>query len=322
MFERRARIIRDGTTLSYDYVPDKLLHRDRQMAELERMFSPLALDQRACSAFLFGGVGTGKTVTAKRFCLDMAEYFQGKSVRMGNRYVNCRIKGSEYAVMLEIVRYFDPGFPERGFALDELVTILRRNIESQKMAMVVTLDEADYLLKGNSKDLIYQLSRFSEGLSGGSLSLILVSQVSLAGMIDEASMSTFRRANMISFDKYTTAEIREIMAYRAEIALERDVLPSESLDLLARQSEEYGDARYALEILERSAHIAESEGKPEIDLDCVRTAASSIYSDASEVKLQHLDFNKKLALLAIARAIKSAPSISITKCEKTYAIVC
>jgi cell division control protein 6 len=87
-------------------------------------------------------------------------------------------------------------------------------------------------------------------------------------------------------------------------------------------SSEYGDARYALEILERAAHVAEAAGESEVTPDCIRTASASVYSDVSEVKLNNLDRNKKIVLLSISRAIKSAASVSMTKCEKTYAVVC
>ncbi|MCQ2084698.1 MAG: AAA family ATPase [archaeon] len=323
MFDRASRIIMDGSTFAFDYVPEKLISREPQMKDLERMFSPLAFDNRACSAFLWGGVGAGKTVTAKRFCKDMDQYFHDHNRRLAHVYVNCRIKNTEYAVVLELIRYFDPGFPDRGFAIDEILTLLKRKIEKEKIPFVAVLDEVDVLLKGNSRNLIYQLSRFSEDIKdGASLSLILISQYSLATMIDEASMSTFRRANMISFTRYQKQELIDIVDYRAQLGLEPGVLPDESRDHVAQLAEEFGDARFAIEVLERSAHVAEQNGESEITLDCVRIAASSIYSDASEIKLKNLDLNKKIALLAISRAIKSAASVSMTKCEKTYAVVC
>ncbi|MBQ4411654.1 MAG: AAA family ATPase [Candidatus Methanomethylophilus sp.] len=322
MFDRNSRIIRDGNTLSFEYIPEKLVGREAHTAELERLFSPLAFDGKSCSAFLWGGVGTGKTAIAKRFCLDMGAYFQEKGRRMGTVYTNCRIKNSEYAVMLDAVRHFDPSFPDRGFALDELISILVRSVESKKEALVIILDEVDVMLKGPKKNIIYQLSRLPEQLSAGSISLILISQYPLATMIDEASMSTFRRSNMISFARYTLDELLAIVRYRAGLALSDGALSDESAGLIANVSSEYGDARYALEILERAAHVAEAAGESEVTPDCIRTASASVYSDVSEVKLNNLDRNKKIVLLAISRAIKSAASVSMTKCEKTYAVVC
>ena len=289
MFDRNSRIIRDGSTLSFEYIPGKLVGREAHTAELERLFSPLAFDDKSCSAFLWGGVGTGKTAIAKRFCLDMGAYFQEKGRRMGTVYTNCRIKNSEYAVMLDAVRHFDPSFPDRGFALDELISILVRSVESKKEALVIILDEVDVMLKGPKKNIIYQLSRLPEQLSAGSISLILISQYPLATMIDEASMSTFRRSNMISFARYTLDELLAIVRYRAGLALSDGALSDESAELIANVSSEFGDARYALEILERAAHVAEAAGESEVTPDCIRTASASVYSDVSEVKLFYLD---------------------------------
>lgn len=322
MFERRSRIIRDGSTLSFDYVPEKVLGREKQMSQLENLFSPLAIDGKSCTAFLYGGVGAGKTVTARRFCLDLDTYFRQNGKRLGTVYVNCRIKSSEYSVTLDILRHFDPGFPERGFALDEIMALIKKGIENRMEPLVVVLDEVDVMLKGTGKNLIYQLTRMPEELKAGSLSLILISQYSLALMLDEATMSTFRRSNMISFAGYTKEELETIIRYRAGIAFYDGVFPDESVDVLASAAEEFNDARFAIEVMERAAHIAESMGEKEITPDCVREASSSSYSDLSEEKLRDLDLNRKIVLLSIARAIKSLSFVSITKCEKTYAVVC
>ncbi len=322
MFERKSNILKDGSTLSFDYVPEKVVGRESHMSQLENLFSPLALDGKSCTAFLYGGVGAGKTVTAKRFCIDMDSYFRENGKHMGYRYVNCRVKSSEYSVVLEILRFFDPGFPERGFAIDEILALIKRGIESRREALVIVLDEVDVMLKGTGKNLIYQLTRMPEELKAGSLSLLLISQYPLAMLIDEATMSTFRRSNMVSFAGYTEAELRKIIEYRAGIAFYPGTLPEESVDVLSSAAADYCDARFAIEVLERAAHIAESGGLKEVTPDCIRAASSASYSDLSEEKLNDLDDTKKLILLSIARAIKTLSSISITKCEKTYAIVC
>ena len=47
-----------------------------------------------------------------------------------------------------------------------------------------------------------------------------------------------------------------------------------------------------------------------------------IYSNVTESKLMSLDFNQRIALLAIARAMKTNLAIPISTAEKTYAVVC
>ncbi len=78
----------------------------------------------------------------------------------------------------------------------------------------------------------------------------------------------------------------------------------------------------AVELLERSAIIAEGMTDGEITVENVREAKASIYSMVSESKIRSLDLNKKLILLAVARAMKQNVVIPLSSAEKTYAVVC
>ncbi|MEI6796633.1 MAG: cell division control protein 6, partial [Methanomassiliicoccales archaeon] len=67
----KPRLFKDQGKLSFDYVPDKLVHRERQMETLEMLFRPVLEGSMAQTAMLIGNVGTGKTATAKRFGIDL-----------------------------------------------------------------------------------------------------------------------------------------------------------------------------------------------------------------------------------------------------------
>mgnify|MGYP001012663201 CR=1 FL=1 len=323
MFDRKSTVIKDGSKLSFDYVPATIVCREKQQRALEMLFHPLVTAGRSCTAFLTGGVGTGKTVTAKRFCADMARYCQQHNGLLDVTDVNCRIRNTEYGVILELLRHYDKGFPDRGFSADEMLLSLKKHIETEQHPTVIILDEADNLLRNNSRNLIYQLTRFSEELKGmSSLSLILISQFSIAEMLDEATMSTFKRANSVRFDRYSEDELRQIVTARAAEALEEGTLTEEGAGMIAGLAAEYGDARFAIEILERAASVAETEEEGVICPDDIRTAGASVYSDISESKLDDLDTNRRLALLSVSRAIRDRPAISITAVERTYAVVC
>ncbi len=322
MFDRVSTIIKDGSKLSFEYVPGELPHREEQMGSLEMLFRPMVTEGRPCSAFLSGGVGTGKTVTARRFCEDMSAYCAKNSILMDYIFVNCRIRNTEYGILLQSVRHFDPGFPERGFSADEMLRSFRTHVESRARPMVVVLDEVDMLLKNNSRNLVYQLTRMNDELKNSSISLIMISQVSVAELLDEASMSTFKRANTVRFERYSKNDLKEIISTRVGEALVSGSIDEDGISLLADIASQYGDARFAIELIDKSASIAETEDYGRITADDIRTANAMIYSDVSENKLRDLDINRKLALLAISRAIKSETYVSITAAEKTYAIVC
>lgn len=323
MFDRSSTIIKDGRKLSFDYVPEKLVHREEQMRRLETLFRPMITDGLSCSAFLTGSVGTGKTVTAKRFCEDMMRYCASNNKQMNQVFINCRIRNTEHGVLIQLLRHFDQGFPDRGFSADEMLRSLKKHIESGQRPFVVVLDEVDMLLKSSNKDLIYQLSRFTEDIKGqSSISLIMISQHPVSEMLDDASMSSFKRANTIKFDRYSKDELRDIIKARSEEALVSGAMDDGVTDLLADIGKVYGDARLVIEMLAAAATMAEEKTDGRITADDVRSANAMIYSNVSESKLASLDLKRKLALLSIARAIKGDPYVSITRAEKTYSVVC
>ncbi|MDR3282421.1 MAG: AAA family ATPase [Candidatus Methanoplasma sp.] len=323
MFERSSTIIKDGGKLSFEYVPKKLVHREEQMRRLETLFRPLAEESRPCSAFLAGSVGTGKTVTARRFCEDMRDHCAAKGKAVDVIFINCRMKNTEHGIIYHLLRHYDPGCPDRGFSAADMLQSLRKKVESSSRPLVVVLDEVDVLLKNSNRDLIYQLSRFNEGMRPpASVSLMMISQYSMADKIDEASVSSFKRANTVKFDRYTRSELRDIIESRAEEALVSGAMGPDVIDLLADIAREFGDARLAIELIEKAASIAEGGDGGRITPDDARSANAMIYSNVSESKLVDLDMKRKLALLAIARAMKKESEISITAAERTYAVVC
>ncbi len=323
MFEKTSNIIKDPSVFDYDYIPRNLVNRDGQMHQLESLFRPLVESNRPCNAFLLGSVGTGKTVTAKRFCNDMKDYCSGKGMKLDVLYVNCRSNNSESAVLIDLIHHFDPGYPDRGFSTEEMARILKNHLNKNRSPLVIILDEVNVLLKKNSVDIIYQITRMSDDVAKPApVSLIMISQESVYEMMDEASASTFRRSITIKFNKYSYEELRTIVKERSEIALFPGRISDDAIEQIADSSEEYGDARMAIELLERSASLAEESTVGEVTVEDVRAAKALIYSTVSESKISSLDINKKIALLSVARAMKQNVVIPISSAEKTYAIVC
>jgi len=323
MFEKTSSIIKDPSTFDYDYIPKNLVNRENQMRQFESLFRPLVEFNRSCNAFLQGSVGTGKTVTAKRFCSDMRDYCIGKGMKLDVIYINCRSNNSESAVLVNLIHHFDPGYPDRGFSTEEMARVLRNHLIKNKNPLVVILDEVNVLLKKNTVDIIYQITRMSDDVNKPApVSLIMISQESIYDMMDEASASTFRRSIAIKFNKYSYDELKIIVSERAEEALFPGRIGEDAIEQIADCSEEYGDARMAVELLERAASLAEEKDLGEITVEDVRAAKALIYSTVSEKKLESLDLNRKIVLLAIARAMKQNVVIQISAAEKTYAVVC
>jgi len=324
MFDKRSVIIKDGSKLSFDYVPEKLVHREEHMSKLEMLFRPVFENGRSETAFLIGSVGTGKTATAKRFCDNLVQHGSKTGIPVECIIVNCRHKNTESAVLLSLVRHYDPAYSERGFSPSEMLISLKKHIEKNKSRVIIVLDEADIMLK-KSPNLIYQLSRFSEESINRSvsLSIIMISQENIFDLLDDASASTFRRSNAIRFNKYTRNELRSIVEIRVEEALSTGSMNIDAIDLIADISSEWGDARRAIELLDKAARIGEESDNGVVTAEEVRAANAMTHGSAAlESKLSFLDMNHKITLLSIARSIKSKAYVNIGASEKTYGVVC
>lgn len=319
---RAARVLKDPSKLSFDYVPEKLVHREKQMDRLWMMFRPVLESGVSQTAFLIGNVGTGKTATSKRFCLDLVKEGTNMGKAMDFIVVNCRQRNTESSVLLRLVTHFDERFPDRGFSTAEMLRTLHKHLDRLKVHLVVVLDEADVLLRKGVGDLIYLLSRFDEEKVGGkaSMSLILISQKYLLDMLDPASMSTFRRANAIIFDKYTAEELKDIVASRVHLAFYPGTVPQSTIELIADASGELGDARFAIEILEKAGMLAEEEGSQQVTPENVRTAKALTYNVVTSSKIEVLDVQKKLVLLAVARASREQAYVTTREVETAYKI--
>jgi archaeal cell division control protein 6 len=317
-----AKVLKDPSKLSFDYVPERLVHREKQMERLHMIFRPVLEAGTSQTALLIGNVGTGKTATSKRFCLDLIKEGNASGKAMDFVVVNCRQRNTESSVLLRLVTHFDERFPDRGFSTAEMLRALHKHLEKNKVHLIVVLDEADVLLRKGAGDLIYHLSRFDEERVGGkaSMSLILISQKYLLDMLDPASLSTFRRANAITFDKYSAAELRDIIGDRVPLAFYPGTVAQETIDLIADVSAEWGDARFAIEILEKSGMLAEEEGAALVTPENVRTAKAFTYSVVTESKIERLDVQRKLVLLSVARALKEHAYVTTGDVEKAYRI--
>jgi len=324
MFERESTIIKEPRKLSFDYIPDRLPGREEQLGLLEMIFRPVIESGTSEYAFFTGSVGTGKTVTSKFFINELMRYSARHNVPIDYIFVNCRQKGTESGVLYQCLHHFDEGYPDRGFSPEEMLRALRSHIERSKKRIIIVMDEANILLKKGPVNLIYQLSRMSEESINMqlSVSLILISQEYVIDRLDEASRSTFKKVNTIRFDRYSLNQLKEIVRYRAEESLMDGSYDDNIINMIAEIASADGDARFAIDLLDKAARTAETRPEGKITPEDVRQVGSLVFSVVNTAKLEELGRNELFALLAVSRAIKDKGYIRINDAEKTYHVVC
>jgi len=320
-----SSVINKLEPLDFDFVPDELVHRDEQQRFLAQMFKPL-LSGISQNAIIKGPVGTGKTVIAKKFCNSLKTVARKKGIIIEYVHINCRKRSTDAMALLGILNYFDSRFPDRGFSVQEMLEVLRKQLKKREAQLLVVLDEVDALLKKKNSDLIYNLTRFSDESFKDKIpiSLLLISQKDVFSMLDSSSISTFKRSNALLLDKYTRNELFNIVRQRVDLAFHKNVVNDDSVELIADIASEWGDARFAIELLWKAGIAADHQHVEMVNAEHVRAAKAETFSVVTETKLKNLDRHQLIALYSIAKRLKKDGTayVSTGDAEKTYAITC
>ena len=320
-----SSVIKDLHALDFDYVPEELPHRTEQLRRLAQMFKPL-LNDVSQNAVVRGPVGTGKTVIIKKFCNSFVNIARKQGKIIDYVHINCRKRSTDAMVLIGILNHFDQRFPDRGFSVQEMLQILHKQLQRRDAQLLLVLDEADALLKKSGSNLVYNLTRFTDETmkTDNPISIIMVSQKDVLSDLDLSALSTFKRSNTIVLDKYARDELYDIIDQRVGLAFHNHTVSLDSVDLIADIASEWGDARFAIELLWKAGMCADQQHVQLVVPEHVRAAKAETYSVITETKLKNLGKHQLLTLLSIAKRLHrdGAAYANTGDVEKTYAITC
>lgn len=321
-------IIARPEMLDFDYVPETLVAREDIQTELAAKFTTVGTPEGAARTVITGPVGSGKTVLAKTFCRDLRRHLSGKR-EINVAHVNCRNASTSMRVAQRILHQFDPGHPDRGLSMGELLLSLRKMLRRTSTHLIVVLDEVDHMLRRSGDELLYQLLRIDEDQEGtGTISLILISQEQVLDVLETAVLSKFGQSNHIRIPPYTVDGLEAIVRQRAELALVPGTWNDGILRLLAERAGDAGDARRVIEYLSSAAERAEfrQDGHVEQaitveDLHAVNERLASDTTQRLEV-VDDLHPQAMMVLLAMCRRLRSQESMTMGDVEQLYAVIC
>jgi cell division control protein 6 len=320
-----SSVIKNPNALDFDYIPEQLIHREEQLRFLAQMFKPL-LSGVSQNVIIKGPVGTGKTVIAKKFCNSIVNLARKQGKIIEYIHINCRKRSTDAMVLLGILNHFDSRFPDRGFSVQEMLEVLRKQLQRRNAQLLVVLDEVDALINKSGSGLIYSLTRFSDEsfIEKTPVSVLLVSQKDVIQMFDSSSLSTFKRSNVLLLNKYTRNELHDIVDQRVNLAFHLGTVNKDCIELIADISSEWGDARFAIELLWKAGIAADHQHVDLVTPEHVRAAKAETYSIVTESKLKNLDHHQLLTLFAIAKRLRKDGTayVSTGDAEKTYKITC
>ena len=274
----KPTIFKNEEPLSLEWLPSRLPHRETQLRFLAELFRSV-IDRPGTTSpkiLVTGDIGTGKTVLAQRFGTDIIR--TAKTIKLNLQYIhiNCReFRGSLFMILKRVLQNFTPQFPQRGFSSEELLHILLDQLESKNLHIILTLDEADVLIKAEGSTSLYNLTRIQEERPGRPVRLsliVIIRELRNLDDLDRSTLSTLQR-NVIRLDRYTNSQIESILRERVELAFKEGTISEEVVEFVADMAAPAGDARYAIELVWRAGKYADTEASREVTAEHVRAAA-------------------------------------------------
>ncbi len=308
-YMQRKAVFNKKDSLTDQYVPSKIPHREEQINQIAQTLAPALRGERTSNIFLFGTVGTGKSVSVRYVTKNLS----ARSENIKTLYINCKMKkvsDTEYRLLAELTRSLGLRVPATGLPTDQIYKMFFNAIDSKKQNIILILDEIDVLVKKTGDEILYNLTRINQDLKNTKLSIIGISNdVSFTDNLDPRVKSSLSEEEII-FPPYNATQLKDILKERARIAFNNGVLDNgviEKCSALAAQ--EHGDARKALDLLRIAGELVERDGKNRITLE---------YVDKAEEKL---DFDRIISVVSSQPKQSQAVLASIiTLTEKNKSI--
>ncbi len=260
-----SAIIKFEEVLLPDYVPDELVHRDKELQVLADSIKPLLSRRTPDNLFIHGPSGCGKTTCVRYIMKQLSEH----SSAVLSVYVNCWENPTQMAVYNRIIEEMRLPLPRRGLATDEIFIRIVDYVKNYNKPILLVLDEMDGL---RHEKLLYVISRANEkklmfGIIG------ITNNKELLSRLDSRVRSSLRFSDM-EFRDYSEEQLLAILRMRAERALAPGSYDDRLLTKIVRSVED-SSARVAIERLWKAAKHAEKAGRQKIMLQDVEDVISA-----------------------------------------------
>jgi cell division control protein 6 len=302
-YTNKAGLFKDKDTLSANFTPENIPHRESQIGQIAHMLAPVLRGEKPSNIFIYGKTGTGKSLCIKKVAggLEEAADNNGKPVRIV--YLNCKMRkvaDTEYRLLEQIISFFGESVPFTGLPTNTLYRKLFRLLEGMGGNVILVLDEIDALLDKIGDDILYNITRINHEVDNTKIAIVGISnKPTFTDNLDPRIKSSLSEEEMV-FPPYNAAEIKDILDERVKTAFNEGSVEYGAITRCAAlAAQENGDARRALDLLRVAAELCERQGNGKVTERFVNIAQEKLDKDRIIEIIRAQPKQSKLVLLAM-----------------------
>jgi len=295
----KKSVFTDRNTITPHYIPKNLPFRSRQIEEISQILSSALHGTKPDNLFIYGKVGTGKTVTVNHVLFQLQEFLsENKEHSVDFVYVNCRTYNTKYKAILKALAKF---FPNQDFIGYSSAFVYEKllNHAAGKRQLILVLDEIDKVR--DLDELIYTLTRSNDELQQGGISIIGISNnLFFKDKLDVRTKSSLLQREMV-FPPYNAEELKAILQERIKTAFKPGCVEESAINLAsALAAQESGDARAAVMLMLRAGEEADRSLFETVNDQHVSLAKHRVEEEVTLNMVETLPKQQQLVLYALS----------------------
>ncbi len=323
---KKKTIFKNKHVLTDAFFPNEILHRDKELMQLSSTLAPALKGYKPNNIFIYGGVGTGKTICTKLVLKQLQEVVDNNKLPVKTIYINCKLKkvaDTEYRLLAQLLNEFGITVPDTGLPTDVLYRKFFSVVEKSRKIVIIALDEIDALVGKIGDDFLYNFTRINTELASGNISLIgITNKLNLYNELDARVKSSLSEEE-IFFHPYNALQLRDILWQRAEKAFHPGVVEEGVINKCAAlAAQEHGDARRALDLLRTAGEIAERYNSDKVLEEHVDLAHQKLEMDRTLEAIRMLPKQSQLVLAAILKLGKKYSPLHTVEVFREYKSMC
>lgn len=253
--------------------------REKEIDGLSAHFAPIFRNDHPIHLSVLGKTGTGKTVTILYFLTLIKNLCLKKHVAMRYVYLDLSTPKPCFRALNDLACFLDASKRyKKGISLDELMCRIETKMQSYQGYFILLVDEIDHVRRDLDSFLKFLVKRLPQRVKVRLVLVFTSNKLNWTETIDPR-VKSFLKINEMVFNPYNALDLRKILALRIEKALYPGGIAEGVVEKIAAvSSRTHGDARKAVELLCKSAQLAEKKGSV-ITVDFVDRALEEIEED-------------------------------------------